>query len=257
MKHAVLREFLDCKLELYNNVAFIDEDPVSVPHRFKLLQDIEISGFFAALLSWGRRSTIIANSLRLMELMDNAPYDFIQNHRPKDLKRFASFTHRTFNDTDLLYFISFLREYYSTFLSLESAFSTHMTEDDATVKNGLAGFRQIVFAGDHPERTTRHLSSPAKNSACKRMNMFLRWMVRSDHWGVDFGLWKRISPAQLIIPLDTHVSRVAKGLRLLKNDTVNWKNAEALTAELRKFDPHDPVKYDFALFGMGIMEKFG
>jgi uncharacterized protein (TIGR02757 family) len=257
MKQAVLREFLDCKFELYNNVAFIDEDPVSVPHRFKLLQDIEISGFFAALLSWGRRSTIIANSLRLMQLMDNAPYDFIQNHRPKDLKSFESFTHRTFNDTDLFYFISFLQEYYATFLSLESAFSTHVTEEDATVKNGLIGFRQIVFAGEHPARTTKHLSSPAKNSACKRMNMFLRWMVRSDHQGVDFGLWKRISPAQLIIPVDVHVSRVAKGLKLLDNDTVNWKNAEALTAELRKFDPNDPVKYDFALFGMGVMEKFG
>lgn len=257
MNHTVLREFLDCKLELYNNVGFIEEDPVSVPHRFKLLQDIEIAGFFTAMLSWGRRSTIIANSLHLMEMMDNAPYDFILNHRPKDLKPFLSFIHRTFNSTDLLYFIAFLQEYYGTFLSLEYAFSTHMSEEDKNVKKGLTGFQQIVFAGEHPVRTRKHISTPATNSACKRLNMFLRWMVRCDHKGVDFGLWKKISSAQLVIPLDVHVSRVAKGLNLLENDKVTWKNAEALTDELRKFDPDDPTKYDFALFGTGVMEKFG
>lgn len=191
-----------------------------------------------------------------MKLMDNAPYDFILHHKHSDLKPFLTFNYRTFNSLDLLYFISFFKEYYSTFLSLESAFSNHLISNDRDVEKALTGFQQIVFAGEYPERTKKHLSSPAKNSACKRLNMFLRWMVRSDHQGVDFGLWKTISPSQLIIPMDVHVSRVARRLELIKDNHVNWKNALKLTDELRAFDPEDPVKYDFALFGLGIMEKF-
>jgi uncharacterized protein (TIGR02757 family) len=256
MNKTVFQDFLNCKVEHYNNASFIEDDPVSIPHRFSLLQDIEIAGFFAAMLSWGKRSMIIRNCGRLMEMMGNTPYDFILHHEPSDLKPMQRFAHRTFNATDLLYFIAFLHEYYSTFLSMESAFSTHLDSGDKNVKKALIGFQQIAFAGEHPARTRKHLSSPARNSACKRMNMFLRWMVRSDHQGVDFGLWKQISPAQLVIPMDVHVTRVARRFGLIPSEAVNWKNAEILTDELRKFDPDDPVKYDFALFGMGVMEKF-
>lgn len=256
MDKAALHEFLNTKVTHYNNADFISGDPISIPHGYKKLQDIEISGFFAALLSWGRRTTIINNCRKLMGMMDNAPYDFVVNHSPKDLKPMLSFTHRTFNGTDLLYFISFFRSYYSTFLSLESAFGNYLTPDDLNVKKALIGFREIVFAGEYPVHTKKHLPSPAHNSACKRMNMYLRWMVRRDHQGVDFGLWKTISPSQLVIPMDVHVSRVACRLGLTDQNKVNWKTAEALTNELRNFDPDDPVKYDFALFGLGIMEKF-
>jgi uncharacterized protein (TIGR02757 family) len=256
MNKTAFQEFLNCKVEQYNNSAFIEGDPVCIPHQYTLLQDIEISGFFAAILSWGRRETIIRNTEKLMGMMDNAPYEFILQHKETDLKPFLTFSHRTFNSTDILFFISFLHEYYSTFISMESAFSTHLDRDDKTIKKALIGFQQIVFAGEYPERTRKHLSSPARNSACKRMNMFLRWMVRTDHQGVDFGLWKSISPSQLVIPLDIHVSRVARRFGLIEDERVNWKTAEALTDELRKFDPEDPVKYDYALFGLGIMEKF-
>jgi uncharacterized protein (TIGR02757 family) len=256
MNKAALQEFLDYKVTLYNNASFIPDDPISIPHQYQRLQDIEISGFFTALLSWGRRSMIIKSCNNLMQMMDHAPYDFMLHHTEQDLKPLLSFTYRTFNSTDLLYFISFFKEYYSTFVSLEPAFSNYLTPEDPDIKKALIGFRQIVFAGEHPERTRKHLSSPAKNSACKRLNMFLRWMVRTDHQGVDFGLWKTIAPSQLIIPMDVHVSRVARRLELIENDKVTWKNALALTDELRAFDPADPVKYDFALFGLGIMEKF-
>lgn len=256
MNKAALQEFLDYKVTLYNNEAFIPDDPVSIPHQFKKLQDIEISGFFAAILSWGRRNMIIKSCNNLLAMMDYAPYDFILHHSSSDLKPFLNFIYRTFNATDLLFFISFFKEYYSTFVSLESAFSNYLTPGDPDIKKALIGFQQIVFAGDYPERTRKHLSSPAKNSACKRLNMFLRWMVRSDHQGVDFGLWKAIAPSQLIMPMDIHVSRVASRLELIENDKVSWKNAVALTNKLRAFDPDDPVKYDFALFGLGIMEKF-
>lgn len=220
------------------------------------MQDIEIAGFFAAILSWGRRSSIIQDCQELMTLMENAPYDFVLNHQAHDLKRFAQFKHRTFNSTDLLYFIHFFHEYYGTFLSLESAFSTYLDPHDKTVKKALLGFHQIFFADEHPDRTRKHLSSPANNAACKRLNMFLRWMVRYDHHGVDFGLWRQISPAQLVIPMDVHVSRVAFRFDLLESEKVSWNAAVALTEALRQFDPEDPVKYDFALFGLGVIEKF-
>lgn len=256
MNRTALQEFLDHKYNQYNNYQFVSEDPISIPHRFSRLQDIEISGFFAAIFSWGRRSTIIRNSNKLLQMMDNAPYDFILHHQEKDLKPFLSFSHRTFNATDLLFFIGALHDYYNTFVSLEFAFSAHILEQDKDVKNALIGFQEIIFAGPHPVRTRKHLSSPARNSACKRLNMFLRWMVRSDLQGVDFGLWNNISPSQLIIPMDIHVSRVARRLELIEKETVNWTNAVNLTNELREFDPEDPVKYDFALFGLGVMEKF-
>lgn len=256
MKQTALLDFLNQKTRQYNHPDFINEDPISIPHRFSRLQDIEISGFFAAILSWGRRKMIIQSCDKLMAMMDNAPYDFIMNHQADDLKTFTSFVHRTFNGADLLFFIDALQVYYQTFLSLEFAFSAHLRQGDKTVKNALIGFKEILFTQEHLPRTQKHLSSPANNAACKRLNMYLRWMVRQDLQGVDFGLWKKISPAQLVIPMDIHVSRVAKRLGLLEKDTVNWSNAEKLTNELRNFDPLDPVKYDFALFGLGVMEKF-
>lgn len=256
MNKADLKIFLDNKVAQYNDPAFIESDPVFVPHQYKRLQDIEIAGFFSAILSWGRRGMIIRNGLHLMELMDNSPYEFILHHQETDLKRFLSFVHRTFNATDLLYLITFLKDYYSTFVSMEYAFTTFLQPGDETIKKGLVGFHQLIFTGDYPPRTVKHISTPVKNSACKRLNMFLRWMVRSDHQGVDFGLWKSISPSQLVIPMDIHVARVAHRFELVEDEKVSWKNAVALTDKLRQFDPADPVKYDFALFGLGVVEKF-
>lgn len=256
MNKTTLKDFLEQKVDHYNRPAFVEGDPISIPHQFKKLQDREIAGFFAAILSWGNRATIINNCRELIALMDNAPYDFVLHHQPPDLKRFLHFKHRTFNATDLLYCISFFQEYYSTFLSLESAFSAHLEPCDRTTEKALTGFNKIFFANDHPERTRKHISSPARNAACKRLNMYLRWMVRNDHNGVDFGIWKSISPAQLVMPVDIHVARVARRLGLLPTDAANWKTALALTDELRNFDPSDPVKYDFALFGLGVVEKF-
>ncbi|HUX84328.1 MAG TPA: TIGR02757 family protein [Chitinophagaceae bacterium] len=252
-----LKEFLDQKAAQYNRPEFIAGDPISIPHRFQKLQDREIAGFFTAILSWGNRTTIIRNALQLMEWMDQSPHEFVLGYKEKDLKRFLGFRHRTFNPTDLLYCISFFREYYTHFLSLETAFSAPIREGDQTVENGLNGFRRMFFSGDFPERTQKHVSSPEKGSSCKRLNMFLRWMVRRDDRGVDFGIWHSISPAQLVCPVDVHVARVARKLRLMDCSSVNWDCALTLTDNLRKFDPKDPVKYDFGLFGLGVIEKYG
>jgi uncharacterized protein (TIGR02757 family) len=256
MESQSIKEFLDSKVGLYNNPDFIAGDPISIPHRFQKLQDREIAGFFAAILSWGNRTTIIRSSLQLMELMDNSPYDFILNHKENDLSRFLQFRHRTFNPTDLLFCIDFFRNYYSNIISLETAFSVHLSPGDPTIEKALNGFRKMFFAGEFPPRTQKHISSPEKNSSCKRLNMFLRWMVRRDNRGVDFGVWQTISPSQLICPLDVHVTRVAYKLGLIDSDTVNWKTALTLTDNLRKFDDKDPVKYDFGLFGLGVIEKY-
>ncbi|GAA4301212.1 TIGR02757 family protein [Compostibacter hankyongensis] len=256
MEKENLTAFLNRKTAQYNQPLFIPGDPVSIPHRFTRLQDREISGFFAAILAWGNRSTIIKNCLQLMDLMDDAPHDFMLGHRPEDLKRFLHFKHRTFNATDLLYFIDFLSAWYRSHSSLETAFSRHLQPADPTVEKALTGFHTLMFAREHPARTRKHIATPARNSACKRLNMFLRWMVRKDKCGVDFGCWKNIRPAQLVCPLDIHVSRTAQRLGLLHTGQTNWKAALALTDELRKFDPADPAKYDFALFGLGVIEKF-
>ena len=256
MKDQFLKEFLDKKVAHYNQPLFIEGDPISVPHLFTKQQDIEIAGFFSAILAWGNRTTIIKNSRLLMQWMDHAPYDFILHHKEKDRIPFLQFRHRTFNATDLLFFLEFFQEYYSHFYSLETAFTAHVKKTDTTTERALSGFYNMCFAGDHPERTHKHIASPAKHSACKRLNMFLRWMVRDDDHGVDFGLWKTISPAQLVCPMDVHVARVAKKLNLVDTDMVNWKTATSLTDYLRTFDPADPVKYDFALFGLGVVEKY-
>lgn len=252
-----LKSFLDAKVELYNNLDFINDDPVCIPHLFSKKQDIEIAGFFAAIFAWGQRKTIISKCKLLIELMDNAPYDFIVNHEEKDLVRFLNFKHRTFNATDLLYFIHFFTDYYSKNDSLENAFSQFISNDDIHVQKGLEGFNRLFFSlNDAPQRTHKHIASPTKNSSCKRLNMFLRWMVRKDKNGVDFGIWCNIKPAQLLCPLDVHVNRVARKLSLVETPQSNWKAVLELTDNLRQLDPNDPAKYDYALFGLGIIEHF-
>jgi len=253
-----LKDFLDSKLELYNLSLFIKDDPISIPHRFTKKQDIEIAGFFAALLAWGNRKSIINSCNNLLELMDNAPYEFCLQHTERDLKRLTGFKHRTFKDTDLLCLVQFLKLHYSNNKSLETAFSKWMKPGDKTVENALAGFHHYVFSNREyfAERTRKHIATPEKKSACKRLNMFLRWMVRQDDKGVDFGIWKSIHASQLICPLDVHVARVARRLGILQRTQNDWQAAAELTYYLRKLDANDPVKYDYALFGLGVVEKF-
>ena len=255
LKDTDLKHFLDEKVGQYNQPNFIENDPISIPHKFQLKQDIEISGLFAAILAWGQRITIINNCNDLMRRMDMAPYEFILNHKEKDLSRFLGFKHRTFNSTDLLYFIAFLKSHYKKHPSLESLFL--VDPKDSNMEKGLMNFHKQFFnLPDYPARTQKHIATPERKSACKRINMYLRWMVRQDRKGVDFGIWKTLSSAQLVCPLDLHVDRVARKLRLIKRKQADWQTAVELTDQLKKFDPSDPVKYDFALFGLGIEEKF-
>ena len=252
-----LLNVLEEKYLQYNRPDFIADDPISIPHRFTRRQDIEITGFFAAVLAWGQRKTIISKCSELVGLMEQAPYDFIRGHQQHDLKRFLQFKHRTFNPTDALYFIDFLHRHYARFDSLEDAFVTGLRPDDQTVERGLTGFREYFFAPEYaPQRTRKHISSPAAGSACKRLNMFLRWMVRRDDKGVDFGLWTRIRPGQLVCPCDVHVERTGRRLGLITRKQMDWRTALQLTQNLRQFDPDDPVKYDFALFGLGIEDRY-
>ncbi len=251
-----LKIFLDKKVKQYNQIAFIANDPICIPHQFTKKQDIEIAGFFAAIFAWGNRTTIINKAKELMQLIDNAPHQFILQHQKKDLQKLEGFKHRTFNTTDLLYCIEFFKMHYATNSSLENAFTKAMHKKDVTIENGLIGFYDYFFSLPHiPQRTKKHIASPIKNSSCKRLNMFLRWMVRKDKNGVDFGIWKNISSAQLIIPIDLHVARVAKHFNLLQTTKANWQAALELTNYLRTLDAADPVKYDFALFSLGVIEK--
>ncbi len=251
-----LISFLNNKVALYNQPSFIKDDPICIPHLFTKKQDIEIAGFFAAIFAWGNRTTIINKSKELMQLMDYEPYAFCISHSANDLKKLLAFKHRTFNATDLLYFISFFKMHYAKYASLETAFTQWMHKKDETVEQGLKGFYHYFFSLPAiPDRTRKHIASPEKNSSCKRLSMYLRWMVRSDDKGVDFGIWKNISPAQLICPVDVHVVRVAKELKLLQRIPVDWQAALELTTRLRTLDKTDPVKYDFALFGTGVMEN--
>jgi len=252
-----LEKFLNKKVDTYNQPFFIAVDPISIPHQFKKKQDIEISGFFASIFAWGNRTTIINKSKELMELMQNAPHDFCLHHTSSDLKNLLSFKHRTFNPTDLLYFISFLKYHYQKNATLETAFTRGMNKGDADIENGLNGFYDYFFSlEEFPARTRKHIASPHKKASCKRLNMYLRWMVRKDDHGVDFGIWKNISPSQLIIPLDLHVARVARHFKLLKRNQTDWRAATELTATFKSLDKNDPAKYDFALFGLGVLEKF-
>ncbi len=308
MKHSDLKKLLDSLVHKYNRLDFIENDPILIPHQYKKKQDIEIAAFMAAIFSWGQRVTIINKSKEFLSYMDNDPYHFILHHKEKELKPFLKFKHRTFNDTDALYFLSFLRRHYSEFYSLETAFSIDRghgiwdtgqkiiekrkskkenrenvikelwTKDEGKVKKGkpkienreilnqgprtldqgqrLVSFRNYFFSlDDYPTRTKKHISSPASNATCKRINMFLRWMVRKDKQGVDFGIWNNIKTSELIIPVDVHVANVSKQFGLLTDEKINWKTAVALTETLKTFDATDPVKYDFALFGLGVTKN--
>lgn len=250
----ILQDLLDAKVDEYNTRSFIENDPIYIPHLFSKKQDIEIIGFWVAILSWGQRKTIINKGMELLNLMDNSPHDFIINHSEVDRKPFLKFKHRTFQSTDTLYFLEFLQTYYRAHESLEDLFINKNSRDNYTLTTGIDNFRDSFFdLPNAPQRTKKHVSSPANNSSCKRINMFLRWMVRSDSSNVDFGLWTNIKPSQLLIPLDVHVLRVARYLGLLDNsDKANWKSVLKLTNKLKKFDSHDPVKYDYALFNMGL-----
>lgn len=252
-----IKDFLDEKVIQYNQPGFITLDPISIPHRFSKKQDIEISGFFAAILAWGQRKTIINKCLELFTLMDNAPHDFLLHHREEDLRSLLNFKHRTFNEVDTLYFVHFLSWYYRRFESLEDAFLIGQTGSTDSMESILTHFHEYFFSlPDAPSRTKKHIATPVRKAACKRINMYLRWMVRDDDKGVDFGLWKRIKPAQLICPCDLHVDRVGRKLGLIIRKQTDWQTALELTERLREFDPNDPVKYDFALFGLGVEEKF-
>jgi uncharacterized protein (TIGR02757 family) len=252
-----LRQFLDGKVLEYNQTSFIAGDPICIPKKFSLKQDQEIAGFFAAVFSWGNRTTIIRKTSELLQLMDMAPYDFCRDPGRDGLRRISGFRHRTFNATDLLYFVEFLKFHFGRYDSLEPAFTKNMTGDDPHIEKALIGFHDYFFSlPDIPSRTRKHIASPAKKSTCKRLNMFLRWMVRKDAAGVDLGLWNSISPAQLICPVDLHVARVARRLGLLRRKQNDWQTALELTEQLRSLDPSDPVKYDFALFGLGIFEHY-
>lgn len=248
-----LKEFLDEKVAQFNQPGFIENDPIGIPHRFKKKQDIEIAALFAAVLAWGQRKTIINKCSELLAMMDNDPHEFVLNHQERDLKVLTQFKHRTFNGTDTLYFIEFLKSHYQQHASLENLFSIPASEQ--TIEKGLIKFHHQFFSlQEAPTRTRKHISTPERGSTCKRLSMLLRWMVRQDTAGVDFGIWKLISPSQLVCPCDLHVDRVARQLKLIKRKQTDWQTALELTDALRTLDAKDPVKYDFALFGLGIEE---
>ena len=269
-----MHKLLDQKVKQYNHIEFIGKDPICIPHLFTKQQDIEIAGFFAAIFAWGNRTTIINKTKELLQRMDNAPFAFCTQHQDKDLKKLLGFAHRTFNDTDLLYCIEFFKKHYSKNDSLETAFFNSGNLDSkfiASIKNksivskneinavekALIHFQDYFFSLEEaPARTKKHIASPLSGSTCKRLNMFLRWMVRKDKQGVDFGLWKSVSPAALIMPIDVHVARVSRGLGILKRTQTDWQTAIELTNYCRTLDSKDPVKYDFALFSLGVIEKF-
>ncbi|MGY5846724.1 TIGR02757 family protein [Salegentibacter sp. HM20] len=254
MKISELKSFLDFKTEQYNQPRFIETDPIQIPHEFSKKEDIEISGFLTATIAWGNRKSILKNADNLMQLLDRSPYDFILNHSEEDLEKLEPFVHRTFNGTDLRYFIKSLQNIYREHGGLERIFSRYAEEK--SLQPAIHQFKRIFFELPHPPRTQKHVSDPLKNSAAKRINMFLRWMVRNDAKGVDFGIWKELSPSQLSCPLDVHSGNVARKLKLLKRKQNDAKALMELDTSLRRLDPGDPVKYDFALFGLGVFEKY-
>lgn len=254
LKRSELKEFLDAKVDAYNHPRFIESDPIQIPHQFSLKEDIEISGFLTATIAWGNRKSIINNAKRMMDLLDNTPYDFVLNHEDVDLEKLKPFVHRTFNSDDFIQFINSLKHIYTKHNGLESVFTTHA--HNASLQDAIHEFKKVFFEIPHLQRSTKHVSDPLKNSAAKRINMYLRWMVRQDLNGVDFGIWKSLSPSQLSCPLDVHSGNVARKLKLLKRKQNDAKALLELDKSLRKLDPNDPVKYDFALFGLGVFEGF-
>lgn len=252
MNRKDLKDFLDGKVEQYNNPKFIESDPIQIPHQFHLKEDIEISSFLVSSIAWGNRKMIIKNGFRMMELMGHSPYDFIMSHKTSDLESLNGFVHRTFNEVDFKYFIRALHHIYTKHNGLEAIFSKPSSSLQQTISN----FKTIFFEIEHQNRTTKHISDPLNGSAAKRLNMMLRWLCRKDNNGVDFGIWKSINPSQLSCPLDVHSGNVARKLGLLKRKQNDAKALLELDTSLRVLDPKDPVKYDFALFGLGVFEGF-
>jgi uncharacterized protein (TIGR02757 family) len=249
-----IKEFLDEKVEKYNNPSFIESDPIYVPHQFSIKEDIEISGFLTATIAWGNRQSIIKSALKLVHIMGNSPFDFVMNHKEHHLDKFDGYVHRTFNSFDAKFFIKALRNIYMVEGGLETIFSGFATH--TSIIPSIIRFNKVFFSIPHPTRTIKHVSNPEKGSSAKRINMFLRWMVRDDNCGVDFGLWKSISPAILSCPLDVHSGNVARKLGLLTRKHNDIRAVTELDEVLRSMDKNDPVKYDFALFGLGVFERF-
>lgn len=254
MTKTELKDFLDAKVLEYNHPKFLEDDPLQIPHIFSRKEDIEISAFLTATIAWGNRKSIIKNATRLMDLMGHAPYDFAMNHSGEDLQRLSPFVHRTFNGIDLVYFVASLQNIYKNHGGLETIFTQHQTKD--SMQPAISKFKEVFFELPNQPRTQKHVSDPNKGSAAKRINMFLRWMVRDNSTGVDFGLWKGIDPAKLSCPLDVHSGNVARKLKLLKRKQNDARALQELDKNLRKLDATDPVKYDFALFGLGVFERF-
>ena len=249
-----LKEFLDEKVKKYNHPRFIDTDPIQIPHRYTLKEDMEIAGFLTATIAWGNRKSIISNASKLMEIMGNSPHDFVMNSREEHLNKLDGFVHRTFNSVDLIFFIKSLKNIYSNHNGIEELFSRNVTDNSTQV--AISEFKKVFFELEHPDRTTKHIGDPSTGSAAKRMNMWLRWNVRKDNSGVDLGLWKSIHPSALSCPLDVHSGNVARKLGMLKRNQNDSKAVEELNIFLRSLDNQDPAKYDFALFGLGAFENF-
>ena len=254
MDQTELKEFLDAKVIEYNNPKFIESDPIQIPHQFNAKEDIEISAFITAIIAWGKRKMIINNANKIMDFMGNSPFDFVMDHQPNDLKKIQGSIHRTFNAIDFQFFIKSLQNIYKNHNGLEAVFAKNAESD--SLQKSIHKFKKIFFEIEHPNRTKKHISDPLKNSAAKRINMYLRWMIRNDQTGVDFGIWKSLSPSQLSCPLDVHSGNVARKLRLIHRKQNDAKALFELDTNLRRLDPKDPVKYDFALFGLGVFEGF-
>ncbi|MQP24082.1 TIGR02757 family protein [Flavobacterium sp. LMO8] len=254
MTQSELKDFLDEKVELYNNPNFIESDPIQIPHLYSVKEDIEIAGFLAATIAWGNRKMIINNAKKMVDLMGNSPYDFVMNHSETQLEALENFVHRTFNGKDFVGFIKGLQHIYQNHSGLEAVFDKYQEED--SMQNSITEFKKIFFEIPHLTRTQKHVSDPSKNSSSKRINMWLRWNCRQDNKGVDLGIWKNISPSKLSCPLDVHSGNVARKLELLSRKQNDAKALAELDENLRKLDPKDPVKYDFALFGLGVFEGF-
>jgi len=251
-----VKELLDEKYFQFNNKDFIETDPISIPHQFSKKEDIEIAALLVATIAWGQRVSIINNGNKLMRLMNREPHDFILNFSKKDAARFETFVHRTFNATDCVFFLNSLKQIYTKHNGLEHAFSGNISKDDKDVKNAITNFRELFLSTPHASRSDKHISNPTAKSSAKRLCMFLRWMVRKDKHGVDFGIWKSLNTAQLCLPLDVHTGNVSRKLGLLQRTQNDWQAVEEITEVLRGFDKKDPIKYDFSLFGLGAFEGF-
>jgi uncharacterized protein (TIGR02757 family) len=254
MNYDEIKDFLDVKVGIYNNPSFIESDPIQVPHLFSKKEDIEISAFLTATIAWGNRTMIIKNAILMMQYLDQSPHDFVINHSPKDLEPLNKFVHRTFNGIDFITFIKSLQNIYNNHQGLEAVFAQHQQPE--TMQNSISEFKKTFFEIPHSTRTQKHISDPLKGSAAKRINMYLRWMVRQDNAGVDFGIWNTINPASLSCPLDVHSGNIARKLEILTRKQNDSKALAELDINLRKLDPNDPVKYDFALFGLGVFDDF-